>query len=193
LFRRELYADQRERFLLAWILFGFVFFSRSENKLPGYLLPLLPPLAILMALGATRTVGTRWHLAIAAGMLGLIPTVGRILPQALMNGLTRTQIAVNYEFLLGSLVLSASIWWITNRGHRDLAAGLVTVVFIILLGRVVWNTYPILDRTVSARNFWRTKAISPVDGTLCVDSGDRAWRYSLNFYARRVVPGCPPE
>ncbi len=35
------------RFLWAWLLFGFVFFSAAQNKLPGYLLPLLPSLAAL--------------------------------------------------------------------------------------------------------------------------------------------------
>ena len=56
LFKRRLYQDRRALFLLAWFAWGFLFFSASRNKLPGYLLPLLPPLAALVgvALGSRR-------------------------------------------------------------------------------------------------------------------------------------------
>src|SRR5262249_37152185 len=46
-FRRGLYSDRRCVFLLLWVIFGLLFFSLAENKLPGYVLPLLPPFAIL--------------------------------------------------------------------------------------------------------------------------------------------------
>ena len=47
--RRQFYADFRMRLLGAWVLYGLVFFSVARNKLPGYLLPLLPAMAILLA------------------------------------------------------------------------------------------------------------------------------------------------
>lgn len=37
-----------ERFLLVWAVFIYVFFSISGSKLPSYLLPMFPPLALLM-------------------------------------------------------------------------------------------------------------------------------------------------
>jgi 4-amino-4-deoxy-L-arabinose transferase-like glycosyltransferase len=37
-----------ERFLLVWIVFVYVFFSVSGSKLPSYLLPMFPALALLM-------------------------------------------------------------------------------------------------------------------------------------------------
>ena len=48
LFSAPLFQDRRAQFLLAWFAWGFVFFSASRNKLPGYLLPLLPPVAALV-------------------------------------------------------------------------------------------------------------------------------------------------
>lgn len=39
---------QPKRFLMAWILFVFVFFSASSSKLPSYILPIFPALALLM-------------------------------------------------------------------------------------------------------------------------------------------------
>ncbi|MDO8263149.1 MAG: glycosyltransferase family 39 protein [Gallionella sp.] len=37
-----------ERFLLVWVVFVYVFFSMSGSKLPSYLLPMFPALALLM-------------------------------------------------------------------------------------------------------------------------------------------------
>src|SRR5512143_750042 len=41
-------AFSPERFLLVWAVFVYLFFSISDSKLPSYLLPMFPPLALLM-------------------------------------------------------------------------------------------------------------------------------------------------
>ena len=41
-------AFNPERFLLIWAVFVYVFFSISDSKLPSYLLPMFPALALLM-------------------------------------------------------------------------------------------------------------------------------------------------
>ena len=47
---RSLYAGTRaDRFLLCWIAVVFVFFSASHSKLPFYILPIFPALAMLIA------------------------------------------------------------------------------------------------------------------------------------------------
>ena len=47
--QRRLYSDRRVLLLAAWVLYGLIFFSVARNKLPGYLLPLFPALAIVLA------------------------------------------------------------------------------------------------------------------------------------------------
>ena len=187
LFRRELYQGRREQFLLAWVLFGFVFFSASRNKLPGYVLPLLPALAILLALALTRSDTHRWTLALTAVLLWLIPVIADMLPQALLTGISRVPISFSYALLAPMLILGGAVWWLASRGHRDLAVAAITLVMTILVAQVIWSTYPVLDRTVSARFFWRA---GPVE---CVESNNRSWRYGINYYARRVVPDCIPS
>lgn len=60
-------GEWKERaFYSAWLLFGFVFFSASTNKLPGYLIPLLPAAVMVM-----RVPGPRY----LAGGLGLMMAV----------------------------------------------------------------------------------------------------------------------
>jgi 4-amino-4-deoxy-L-arabinose transferase-like glycosyltransferase len=52
-------------FLLVWSVFVFVFFSASSSKLPSYILPILPALALLVADHATRLSARAlaWHAA----------------------------------------------------------------------------------------------------------------------------------
>lgn len=45
-------------FATAWLLVPLVFFSFSGSKLPGYILPSLPPALIFAAVGAARFIGT---------------------------------------------------------------------------------------------------------------------------------------
>jgi len=69
----EYFAAQDRRFLLCWVLFVFLFFSFSRSKLPTYVAPLFPPLAVLFGraldLWADREDGRvrcRFPLALAA-------------------------------------------------------------------------------------------------------------------------------
>lgn len=56
--------------LLAWVLFVLGFFSASSSKLPGYILPLFPALALLIALFLAEA--GRRHLAAGAAVLCLL-------------------------------------------------------------------------------------------------------------------------
>jgi 4-amino-4-deoxy-L-arabinose transferase-like glycosyltransferase len=52
-------------FALAWLLLPIVFFSFSGSKLPGYILPSVPAVALLVADRLTVVPKTRWPLVIA--------------------------------------------------------------------------------------------------------------------------------
>ena len=65
-----------QRFALSWALFVFVFFSASGSKLPSYILPMFPPLALvigwLLLRIETRTlVRMSWPLLAAGIVLAL--------------------------------------------------------------------------------------------------------------------------
>ena len=86
LHRLDLRDDRRLRFLAAWALTAFVFFSLSTNKLPGYILPLLPPVAALMGIALARVARPATALAASALFLVLIPVGAKLLPEALAHG-----------------------------------------------------------------------------------------------------------
>jgi 4-amino-4-deoxy-L-arabinose transferase-like glycosyltransferase len=59
-------------FSFAWLLVPLVFFTFSGSKLPGYILPALPPCLILAALCASRWIGeNRTRLRMAIGAAGI--------------------------------------------------------------------------------------------------------------------------
>lgn len=186
LFRKSLYAEPGEQFLLAWLLFGLFFFSASRNKLPGYLLPLMPALAALLGIALARTP-LRWTVAASAVLFWLIPPVADLLPQALLNGLSRTTFRPDYVLLAPLLLLGLVLWRLETKSGRDVPIAVVALGMVIATLHILVYSYPLLDRSVSARAFWRSEKLF-----VCNDMRDRAWRYGLNYYAQRTVPDCKP-
>ena len=77
-------GDAFPEFLVLWALFPVIFFSFSGSKLPGYILPSIPPLAILTGdyLFRIRRVGLApWLLYTHAGLTGFLTFVLLLCPQ----------------------------------------------------------------------------------------------------------------
>ena len=77
LLRTQPRASRNDLFLLLWLGLPFVFFSLAGSKLPGYILPCVPPLAILMGREADRLINEArtpefFLSARAVGLVGLI-------------------------------------------------------------------------------------------------------------------------
>ncbi|HEU4933721.1 MAG TPA: glycosyltransferase family 39 protein [Pyrinomonadaceae bacterium] len=62
-------------FSLAWLLLPIVFFSFSGSKLPGYILPVVPAAALLVADRLTVVQKARWPLVIAGATIALVVIV----------------------------------------------------------------------------------------------------------------------
>lgn len=62
-------------FSLAWLLLPIVFFSFSGSKLPGYVLPVLPAVALLVSDRLTRMFNSKWPLIIAGATAVLVVVV----------------------------------------------------------------------------------------------------------------------
>ncbi len=77
-------AFNPERFLLIWAIFIYVFFSVSGSKLPSYLLPMFPALALLMGKQLAEMNGRRLFWLVAPILplvllaLGLAPFTSRL-------------------------------------------------------------------------------------------------------------------
>ena len=190
LFSKPLYRDRRDVFLLAWFAFGFVFFSASRGKLPGYLLPLLPPLAALLGIAIDR-VPERSRammslLTASVALLWFVPTVQDALPQALASGIGRAPIHFFASWLLPVALCAAICGSLESYRRRVGALALAALLTTVLIARFIWTDFPELDRNVSARARWLASSQS----IICVPPGAVALRYGMEYYAGRELPDC---
>lgn len=188
LFRRKLYADPHRRFLLLWFAFGFVFFSVATNKLPGYLLPLFPAIAALLGLALAEISWSRWLLPCCALLLILVPVVADVLPQILQHGLGA---AAEYHVGWAPLAVLALAVLVLLVKPREVAVALIVLGVTAGVVFIKVQTYPVLDETVSAREFWRR--VSETHGQVCVEDIPRNWRYGSNYYSAVPLPDCEKE
>jgi 4-amino-4-deoxy-L-arabinose transferase-like glycosyltransferase len=73
---RGTFRDAGLTFVLCWLLLPFVFFTLAGSKLPGYIVPCVPPLALLMGRAAValsrREAFPGWAGPRAVAVLGLL-------------------------------------------------------------------------------------------------------------------------
>lgn len=110
-------------FLLLWSGFIIVFFSLSDSKLPSYILPMFPALALLIALRLT-TIGARvlaWQLAplpvIALAGLLAVPYTVRLASAAIPVELYQSQMPWLYAAAIALLAGGAAAMVCGWRGH----------------------------------------------------------------------------
>ena len=191
LFENRIYKDQRVMFLLGWLAWGFLFFSVSRNKLPGYLLPLFPPAAALIGIALaeakSRTVKMVCLIAACAALLFLIPPIQEMLPQALVSGLARRGVlSVPAIWIFPVVLITLLCGFLEAKGRREWAVAAVALLTTIAVVRLALEVYPVLDRQVSARTQWRSNP----DSITCVSNDNRSLRYGLSYYAGRSLPDC---
>jgi 4-amino-4-deoxy-L-arabinose transferase-like glycosyltransferase len=182
LFSRRLYRDRRAQFLLAWFAWGFVFFSASRNKLPGYLLPLLPAVAALMGIALSETARARILLAACGLLFFIAPPSMEVLPQALVNGISH----VSLHFTLSGVLVCSALAVGCAVGRRDLAVALVVLGMAVSVGDVLWRVYPVLDRELSGRPLWLARGQS----ITCLPPMNRSQRDSTRYYVDRNLQDC---
>jgi 4-amino-4-deoxy-L-arabinose transferase-like glycosyltransferase len=82
-------GDAFPEFLVLWALIPIVFFSFSESKLPGYILPSIPPITILTGdfIARRRQQGIRlWVLVSHATVCGVMTMVALLMPWFVAHG-----------------------------------------------------------------------------------------------------------
>jgi len=184
--------EQRSKCLAAIVLFGFALFSSSLNKLPGYMLPLLPALfALIGAQFQSKSVAaiSRWWLLSCAVLAACIPLVARLLPVSLMQG--RLSLAAigaisRTEFFYIAVPIAAVLL-----ARRSWAAPVL--VLCVVAGGMYLKivSYPVLDRQVSPRGLWLH--VRSESSRLCDGGVNRDWAYGLAFYRGGTLPPCGPS
>jgi 4-amino-4-deoxy-L-arabinose transferase-like glycosyltransferase len=188
---RGMYRDRRRLFLLAWILFGLIFFSLSVNKLPSYMLPLLPAMAALLGVALDELADGRVWLVCCALLLVIFPIGVPVFPAAVANQWAQAApIAFHWTWLLPAGI-AAAVWMLEARGRR------LAAVFSIAAGAAAGLVYlksgsaESLNRMASARTLWQE--IEGRSAQVCVTQIHRNSRYGLNYYSVTPLPDCARE
>ena len=172
------WTDPRLQYLAAWAAFGFLFFSASTNKLPGYLLPVLPPIAALVGVRAHHSLAHSRPLRCAvAAMLPLLVLGAQVLPDALTDGLSRAPLQPRNLALMAASAAGAYV------------SPPYTVAAVALWAKL--TVYPVIDAHLGARQLWHE--IKPHAAETCIEWIGRDWQYGLDYYAQPPLPPCATE
>ncbi len=199
-------GDAFPEFLVLWAAIPILFFSTSQSKLPGYILPSIPPLTILTGdyLNRRRARGlSPWLLGGHALLAGLLTTAVLLAPSYLAEGQrlhppARIAVAAGLAGFGAALLIlvSAARFGLSRLRPATLAPLLVLLIFIFGVGPVFGipavpgtkRTIRLLDVTYSPRPVARVLArISPEPGTVAVFRVRRDVEYGLSFYRDRRV------
>jgi len=186
----------------AWIVLPLVFFSASQSKLPGYILPVFAPLAILggaawaanHSRAESRTEPRNpWLMRIAGASPGLLFAALAAAAGHWLNRLPAESRVASTPALISATILfavlglcSAFCGWKCKPG-RAIFVSAFSVAFAVLA--VVMYVLPRMDAQLSPRRAAEV-AGEYSGGTREVRAFrlHRAWQYGLNFYLRREVP-----
>jgi 4-amino-4-deoxy-L-arabinose transferase-like glycosyltransferase len=120
------------QYLLAWLIPSWIVFEAVLTKLPHYVLPLYPAIAILTAGAVELRVlsrswlmrGSAWWFAIPAAA-SIIAVVGAVM-------LTRQPAFAAWPFIAASLIFGLFAWWLydNNRAERSLLNAVVAAIML---------------------------------------------------------------
>jgi 4-amino-4-deoxy-L-arabinose transferase-like glycosyltransferase len=177
----RLRGSVRFQTLGAVVVFGLLFFSASLNKLPGYLVPLLPAVFAILGVGVSSLPSRVSALVFPVLLIGLLPAAVSFAPDVL--GAHGVHPSFPYSALWIPLLVcgvSATALFVTSpRLLFPFAAGLAGMAFLWFQ----FAAFPAFDAKGSARPLSKT-ALN------CTPGGPRDVIYGLYYYAGRELPKC---
>ena len=120
------------QFLLAWLVPSWIVFELVLTKLPHYVLPLYPAIAILTAGVLERRVLSRSWLMKGAAWWFAIPALCSILAVVASIILTRQPAFVAWPLLAAAMIFGLFAWWLyeDGRAERSLLNAIVAALFL---------------------------------------------------------------
>jgi 4-amino-4-deoxy-L-arabinose transferase-like glycosyltransferase len=198
-------GDAFPEFLVLWALIPIFFFSLSRSKLPGYILPSIPPITILTGdyLFRRRQAGlNRWVLNGHALLCAVMTLFALLLPWFVAHGRQMPPVRALLVALAASCG-AALLILVVVKGFGVARLRLVTTGVLVVLVLFLYGIGPVfgipaisqtkqvihlLDRSYSARPLAAKLAtLAPEDETVAVFRVRRDVEYGLSFYRNREV------
>jgi len=198
LWRERSWANSPGFFLACWAIVPVVFFSFSQSKLPGYILPAIPPLTLLCSVGAVRAFrGSRAAAVSIAAVIGLTWLGLGIVALRLAHRIPWTSYSPDHTsrlvshggyaalflgVLVALLVIAAGFY---RRPHYVIACCALSVVACVEVANL--GVLPILDRFESARSHAQFMRNDQRQDRIFTYHLRRGWNYGLAFYFHREI------
>ena len=198
-------GDAFPEFLVLWALIPIIFFSFSQSKLPGYILPSIPPITILTGdyLFRRRQSGLNlWLVSGHALLAGVMTTFTLLLPWFVAHGAKMPPTPALFAALTAATGAAALIF-IVVKAFGVIRLRLVTSAVLVVLVFFLYGVGPffgipavadtkqtirLLDRAYSARPLAeRIATLVPPNETVAVFRVRRDVEYGLSFYRNHAV------
>jgi 4-amino-4-deoxy-L-arabinose transferase-like glycosyltransferase len=153
------------QYLLAWLVPSWIVFELVLTKLPHYVLPLYPAIAILTAGALERRVLSRSWLMRGAAWWFVIPAAASVIAVIGAITLTRQPVFLAWPFVAAALIFGLFAWWLydDNRAERSLLNAVVSAMFLALAiyGVVVPALTPLFPSAEIARALRNVVCVGP--------------------------------
>ncbi len=198
-------GDAFPEFLVLWALIPIVFFSFSQSKLPGYILPSIPPITILTGdyLFRRREQGlNRWVLLGHVTLCGVMTMFALLLPWFVARGAYLPPTHALLAALMSSAGAALMILVVVH-AYGVARLRLATTCVLAILVLFLYGVGPffgipavsaskrivhLLDRSYSARPLAdRLATLAPASETVAVFRVRRDVEYGLGFYRNHEV------
>ncbi len=178
-------------FLAVWVSVIFVFFSISNSKLPGYIIPIYPALAILAGAALDAIDRPAWQRQLVAMLL--LATVGLLAtPFVARLGRDPESVAAFSDFApwvaaaCGVAIAGLAYAWVLNRHRRTPSIVAYALAFFAM------TTIAMLGHEAFGRTSSGVALVAPIRAAMAVEPGMpiysvRLLDHTLPFYLRRTT------
>ncbi len=168
------------RFLSIWCVVVLLFFSASQSKLAPYIMPMMPPLALLMAQAVREHRGAQGRAAIALGAVAVVVGIGLVVSCRQRIGAIDAGLGC-WVAIGGTAALLPMLFCFRRNAASSPVMGWVSLAAATIVGyQALIMAYGDLPPVLSARSIAIEVKPRIGDGTQLYSVGQ--FRRSLPFY-----------
>jgi len=188
-------------FVVAWGIFPLLFFTLSKSKLPGYVLPSILPLGLLLATAVQQSLKCKSSIARFAVIVGALLYLASVLwvwHDLFFSRSTKGMhltiyigpvFVLFYSFFAGIGGLASIVASLANRARAGQILALIAFLFMV---DIAYDSSIKLNLQLSPRTV--VSEISAADaGRTYSFQMRRGWLYGLDFYLHRDVTEWTPS
>jgi 4-amino-4-deoxy-L-arabinose transferase-like glycosyltransferase len=153
------------QYLLAWLIPSWIVFEAVLTKLPHYVLPLYPAIAILTAGALERRVLSRSWLVRGAAWWFAIPAIASVVAIVVAIKLMHQPVFPAWPFLAASMIFGLFAWWLFEdaRAERSLLNAVIAAVLLAagIYGVVLPSLTPLFPSAEVARALRNVVCVGP--------------------------------